>query len=129
MSTVKELVKKPVVANGTPQKTAVSPLAVSLAPAVTPKNESQKVETLEDKFHRLNILFDLQKKHGKCVEATRELTAFTIAQNKENSLLELSDDDGNEFSTKNPVIIAEVVKMVLAKLKEKTAELEAQIVL
>ncbi len=80
-------------------------------------------------MHRLNILFDLQKKYLKWQETRKNLEGFEIAQNKENSTLELTDDEGNDFTTTNPIVISEVVKLVLQVVNTKIAEVETKLVL
>ena len=108
--------------------------AILKAPIVSnpPKEEKAETENLspiDERLHRLNILFDLQRKHAKLQESRKKLNEFEIAQNKENSSLELSDDEGNEFTTTNPVVIAAVVKLALQVINDKSKELEAQIIL
>lgn len=132
MDTVKVLAKVPAKTNGTAAPAApvtaakVAPLATEPKPQ---KPEGSKVESIEDRLHRLNMLFDLQKKYTRLQEAKKELTDFTINANKENSELELTDDEGNSFTTKNPVIIAAAVKTVLDMVNAKSDEIGAQIVL
>jgi len=92
------------------------------------KNETAKADSIEDKLHRLNVLFDLQKKYTKWQETRKNLEGFEIAQNKDNSTLELTDDEGNDFTTTNPIVIAEVVKLILQVVNSKMKEVEAQIV-
>jgi hypothetical protein len=120
MSTNNVLVVKPTT-NGTPAKTETTKPAA-------PKADEKKPESIEDRLHRLNVLFDLQKKFVKWQETRKNLEGFEIAQNKENSTLELSDDEGNEFTTTNPIVIAEVVKLVLQVVNVKIKEVEKLIV-
>ncbi len=110
--------------------TTVNPLSTVKTEAVTipTKIEPAKTDSIEDRLHRLNVLFDLQKKFLKWQETRKNLNEFEIAQNKENSSLEISDDEGNEFNTTNPVVIAEVVKLILQVVNKKITEVEAQIV-
>ncbi len=96
---------------------------------VPKKEEAKKTESIEDRMHRLNILFDLQKKYLKWQETRKNLEGFEIAQNKENSTLELTDDEGNDFTTTNPIVISEVVKLVLQVVNTKIAEVETKLVL
>lgn len=123
----KELATKPVANNGK----SVSPLStVKPQPVtVTPKKEEPlKPDSIEDRLHRLNVLFDLQKKYTKWQETRKNLEGFEIAQNKDNSTLEISDDEGNEFTTTNPLVIAEVVKLILQVVNTKITEVETKIV-
>ncbi len=104
--------------------TAIPPVPV--AKKIT--EEVAELPPIEDRLHKLNVLFDLQKKHSKLLDSKKKLTDFEIAQNKENSSLEISDDEGNEFTTTNPLVIAGVVKLILQIVNDKSKELEAQIV-
>lgn len=120
------LVVKPT-PNGTPAKTeTVKPITEKTPPA--PKAEEKKQESIEDRLHRLNVLFDLQKKFVKWQDTRKNLEGFEVAQNKDNSTLELTDDEGNEFTTTNPIVIAEVVKLVLQVVNTKIKEVEKLIV-
>ena len=111
-------------ANSTDKLQATPPPPVKIE---TQKKEEEPTAPLEDRLHRLNVLFDLQKKYSKLAETKKKLEGFCIAQNMEDSELTISDDDGNEFTTTNPVVIAEVRKLVLNIISEKTKEMATQL--
>lgn len=125
MNTVKELAKKPVATNGTPTKPAVSPLAVSPTPTVTAKNEAtEKSQSLDERLHRLNQLFDLQSKYNRLQDSLQKLNEFEIKKDGERSRLSLADDNRNDFSTYNPEIIKEVTDFLKLRIKDKIKAIE-----
>ena len=98
------------------------------APVKKLETSPSKADVLEDRLYKLSILFDLQKKHSRLQESKANLESFVIDYNKENSTLKISDDDRNEFKTSNPLVIAEVIKIMKETIVMKTAEVAAQIV-
>lgn len=129
MNNSKELAKVPAKpTNGTPPPTpqkSEKPAQDTTLKTV-PLTE-KKTESLEDRLHRLNLLFDLQKKFNRLQESKQKLDSFEINQNRENSTLEIRDDEGNEFETSNPVVITEVVKLIKKVIAEKSASIADQI--
>ncbi|MBC7509380.1 MAG: hypothetical protein H7320_11640 [Ferruginibacter sp.] len=128
MNTVKELAK--------PAQTPTngSKLPTQIQTAVTPEpskikgaKEEETILPLEDRLHKLNMLFDLQKKFNRLAETKAKLQSFEIAQNRENSELLISDDEGNEFKTTNPEVIEEVKKLVLKVISQKESEVAAKL--
>lgn len=117
----------PAKTNGTAVKENLLPESKIPPAPFVPKVETEKLPSLEDRMHKLNVLFDLQKKYQKLQSSSSKLAEFEIASDKENSELCITDDDDNEFKTTNPVVIAEVVKLLQKTIKEKTQALDAQI--
>lgn len=87
----------------------------------------QELPPLEDRLHRLNQLFDLQKKYSKLHDSLQKLADFDIKQDNERSRLTIMDDSRNSFETYHPEIIREVVAFMAAKIKEKIKALEPQL--
>jgi hypothetical protein len=104
--------------------TKVSPISTNAVNTQLSEKESQSktIPPLEERLHRLNVLFDLQKRFNKLSETKLKLQKFEVAHNKENSELLLTDDDGNEFKTTNPEVIQEVKTIVLNIISKKEAE-------
>ena len=128
MNTVKELAKPAQTpTNGsklpTQTQTAVTPEPAKIKSA----KEEETILPLEDRLHKLNMLFDLQKKFNRLAETKAKLQSFEIAQNRENSELLISDDEGNEFKTTNPEVIEEVKKLVLKVISQKESEVAAKL--
>lgn len=128
MSTIKELAKPAnTPTNGAKlpaqQQTAVTPEPAKFSTLKCEEN----ILPLEDRLHKLNMLFDLQKKFNRLAETKAKLQSFEIAQNRENSELLISDDEGNEFKTTNPEVIEEVKKLVLKVISQKESEVAAKL--
>ena len=87
----------------------------------------EKTLPLEERLHKLNVLFDLQKKFNRLAETKTKLKNFEIAQNKENSELVICDDEGNEFKTTNPDVIEQVKNLVLNVISQKESEVAAKL--
>lgn len=81
----------------------------------------------------------MKKRHRDRLEhSIDELDKFVIKRQSEDlddksyyqgCMIKVSDDDRNEWSTKNPTVITEVVNFLKAKFQEKLSEIEAQIIL
>lgn len=130
-STAKKLVAElPVKSNGNGHAPKL-PEAKALPPIPPLKKADEKTELapLDDRLHRLNMLFDLQAKHAKLVDSEKRLKDFVIKNDKEASRLELTDDEDNEFVTSNPFVIAEVVALLKKTIKERKEVVAAQIIL
>lgn len=89
----------------------------------------------------LKLVEDLhmKKRHRDRLEfSIDQLEGFEVAQKTEDlddksyyngCIITIKDDNRNEWSTKNPAIIEQVVGFLKAKFLEKLGEIEAQIVL
>lgn len=123
------------VTNGKPENGKV---ATTLTVAAPKKDEQKPLPTipgrkiddlppLEDRLHRLQVLFDLHKKYDKLQESLQKLKAFKIKKDGDRSYVTLMDDSRNDFTTYNPEIVQEVVKFLEEKIKEKIKTLEPQL--
>lgn len=95
------------------------------------KSMSQDNETsipLEDRLHRLNILFDLQKKYNALQASLQKLTVFKLSHESESAVLRFRDDEHNEFSTGNTEVMSEFLDFLKETIKRKIKELEPLLV-
>lgn len=118
------------------------------APADVAKAKEEARKIIDQEKPKLNfestlkILHDLQvplKQRRKLLGTIENLESFQIDIKRDedelggNSFqactLKISDDNRNEFSTKNPVVIAAVADFVKELCTNKLAEIEATIVL
>ncbi len=111
-------------------KTQVQPsqtkavLAAKPETPIVPFSKDGELKPLEDRLHRLNLLFDLQRKYNKLQDSKLKLSAFTVKADGETSSLTIRDDQRNDFTTYNPEIIQEVVKFINERIQAKTKEIE-----
>ena len=108
--------------NGTELK--ITPPAVKVE---FPKKEEEKLQSLDDRLHRLNQLFEIQTKYNKMQASLQKLNEFEINKDGERSHISIHDDSRNDFTTYNPEIIQEVTTFLKAKIKEKLKLLEPQL--
>ncbi|QEM14357.1 hypothetical protein DEO27_003900 [Mucilaginibacter rubeus] len=102
--------------------------------------QEQNVRGLEDTVKLVEVLGKKIAQKNKLSNTITNLDSFMVTQNDDKDdvagdskfqrcELTISDDDGEEFTTKNPFIIAKVVDMVKGLCIEKLAEVEASIVI
>ncbi len=87
----------------------------------------EKMLTVEDRFANAKSFNSLVEKYNKIKETKITLTHFTVSADKHTCSLHLSDEEGNTFYTRNPVLIAEVLKLSQKTVDEQLniAEKEA----
>ncbi|MDB4926602.1 hypothetical protein [Mucilaginibacter sp.] len=102
--------------------------------------KEQQERKLADTVKMVEALGKKIAQRNKLENTIANIDGFTVAQNNDKDDLAsdsrfarcelvISDDDGNEFVTKNPFIIAYVAHEVRALCVEKLKEVEASIVL
>lgn len=120
-------------ANG---KAAETAKAATTTPAVIIKKEAttntpeppQELAPLEDRLHRLNVLFDLQKRFNRLHESRQKLDDFNLKANGETLRVTIEEINGNhEFNTTNSEVIKELIEFLKATITEKQKQLDAQI--
>ena len=100
----------------------------------------QQAQRLENTVKLVEALGKKIAQKNKLQNTISNLDSFTVTQNDEKDdmasdsrfarcELVISDDDGNEFVTKNPFIIAYVAQEVKQLCIDKLAEVEASIVI
>ncbi len=99
--------------------------------------EEKPVLNLEQTLKKIKELSRLSGQREKLIGTVDNLEAFEIKQEdeaEETNLnhfqrceLEITDDNGNTFKTKNPFIINEVARNIKTLCTDKLAEVEAQI--
>jgi hypothetical protein len=103
-----------------PQKPELSNLSVAKK-----EEEKPQVESLEDRLHRLNQLFDLQQKHTRLSGSLQKLNEFKLKKTDENVTLRISDvNRSSDFSTSNPDVIKEVLDFIKVTIEKKKKEIE-----
>lgn len=107
--------------NGTGLKTI--PPAVKIAPKI----EDEKLQPLDERLHRLNVLFDLQSKYNRLQESLKRLQEFKFGKDGDYSGLTLRDDNNSDFKTTNPEVVKEVVKFLADTIKAKMKIIEPQL--
>ena len=92
---------------------------------------------LEQTLKKIKDLSRLSNQREKLIGTIDNLDSFEVAQlddadetnlnHYQRCELEITDDNGNKFSTKNPFIINEVANNIKALCTDKLAEVEGQI--
>jgi len=133
-------------APATPVKQEEKPKTEEAKPQTEPNKKELKEQLREQQERKLADTVKLVEALGKKIAQKNKLQntisnidGFTIAQNDEDDMasdshfaqceLVISDDDGNDFVTKNPFIIAYVANEVKQLCIEKLAQVEASIVI
>lgn len=138
-------------APATPVKQEEKPQPQAEAPKAAPQAEpskkdlkeqfqQQQARKLEDTVKMVEALGKKIAQKNKLQNTIGNLDSFTVTQNDDKDdmasdsrfarcELVISDDDGNEFVTKNPFIIAYVAHEVKQLCIDKLAEVEASIVI
>lgn len=102
-----------------------------IAPITTEvKKETKPVTELppvEDRIHKVNQLFALVEKHETLLETKKKLKSFKLSTDGSRDTLRIQDSRGNEFTTSNSAVIADVLEVLKVSLDKKIEEVEAQI--
>lgn len=114
--------------NGTKPATTEAP-KLSVATTVVKKIEptaDQDLPPLEDRLLRINQLFEVQSKYNRLLASKQKLSQFTIAQKSENITLSIEDNGNrsNDFETRNPELISEVLECVRQTIDKKIKAIE-----
>jgi chemotaxis protein histidine kinase CheA len=143
----KEEVKKEEPKTEAPAPQKEQPKAEEAKPQAEPTKKELKEQLMEQHARKLEDTVKMVEALGKKIAQKNKLQntianidGFTVTQNDEKDdmasdskfqrcELVISDDDGNEFTTKNPFIIAYVAHEVRQLCVDKLAEVEASIVL
>ncbi len=86
--------------------------------------QDQDLPPLEDRLHRLNVLFSIQTKYNKYIESLQKLNEFEIKKDGERSFVRLSDDNRNDFTTSHPELVQEVTDFVKQRIKHHIKAIE-----
>lgn len=127
----------------TPAPQAEQPKAAETQPQAEPSKKElkeQQARKLEDTVKMVEALGKKIAQKNKLQNTIGNIDSFTITQNDDKDdmasdsrfarcELVISDDEGNEFVTKNPFIIAYVAHEVKELCIEKLKEVEASIVI
>lgn len=91
------------------------------------KEEKPDLE-LEDRLHRLNVLFDLQKKYLTLKNSQQKLLEFQMKSGDEDGCyLTIRDDNRNEFTTYNTGVIIDVMECLKNSIGNKIKQLEPKL--
>lgn len=110
-------------AKATPEPAKLT-VATTVVKPVKKDDADQDLPSLEDRLHRLNVLFGLQTKYNKYTESLHKLGEFEIKKDGERSFIRISDDSRNDFSTYHPEIVQEVVDFLKLRIKARIKDLE-----
>jgi hypothetical protein len=130
----------------TPAPQAEQPKAEEAKPQTEPSKKELKEQLREQQERKLADTVKLVEALGKKIAQKNKLQntianldSFNLTQNEQDDMasdsrfvrceLVISDDDGNEFVTKNPFIIAYVAQEVKQLCIDKLADVEASIVI
>ncbi|MBC8053748.1 MAG: hypothetical protein H7Y13_11855 [Sphingobacteriaceae bacterium] len=100
--------------------------------------QKKQVMNLDETLKVVEDLHRKKRQRDNLEYTSNLLDSFIIKRDEEDlddksyyqgCIISIKDDDNNEFKTKNPSIIGEVVKTLQRLFVEKLGEIEAQIVL
>lgn len=107
-----------------PEDVKTEPILVSF----TPREQLSQVPNLEDRLHRLNVLFDLQRKYNQLQASLQKLNTFQLTHDSESGYIVFKDENRNEFSTGNVEVTKEFLAFVKATIQKKIKEIEPLLV-
>lgn len=110
-------------------KTETSPKteAIKTQPPVIKIDASNSLNSLDEKFLKLDTLFALQEKYIKLDAAIKKLRKFKIGNSGDFNNITLRDDEGERFDTGNPTVIKKVIDWLLEDLTQKLQDTAAKI--
>lgn len=88
------------------------------------KPQPQTVEQRKAKTELFNGLLD---KHEKYLDTQHSVEKFAIGSNEHSQTLMLKDNNGNHFTTGNPVILKPVIELVRKQIAAQVGQLETEI--
>lgn len=110
--------------NGAPAAAEKTALTVVKA---EPKAEAPKDLTLEQKIHKVENLQLVVTKRAKLVSTRQELDRFQVSSNDFNCKMQLSDSDGNTFTTNFTPGIKKVIDFLKASFDASIVDVENKI--
>lgn len=130
----------------TPSEKAETKGLTVLKPGHEPKAEETTAQVIESKRglnleQTLKLVEDLhlkKRQRDRLENSISQLNSFVVSKKQEDlddksyyqgCEITLKDDDRNEWKTKNPVIIRDVIEYLNIRFTEKLTDLEASIVL
>ena len=130
----------------TPSEKAETKGLTVLKPGYEPKAEETTAQVIESKRglnleQTLKLVEDLhlkKRQRDRLEYSISQLNSFVVSKKQEDlddksyyqgCEITLKDDDRNEWKTKNPVIIRDVIEYLNIRFTEKLTDLEATIVL
>ena len=123
MNKVSSTVAKPT--NGSPA--AAEKTALTVVKTEPPKAEAPKDLTLEQKIHKVENLQLVVTKRTKLVSTLGELDRFQISSNDFNCKMQLTDSDGNSFTTNFTPGIKKVIEFLKLSFDQSISDVEKQI--
>lgn len=120
--------------NGKPANslTATPPKADTLPAAkITTSPEAEEATTqipLEDRILKVQILGDLIAKREKLLDSLKKINTYKFSTENRFDKLEISDSEGNEFTTTNSEVLTDVIACIKATINRKLAEVNSQII-
>ncbi len=112
-------------------KTNGAPAAAEKAALVVvktePKAEAPKDLTLEQKIHKVENLQLVVTKRTKLVSTRGELDRFQVSSNDFNCKMQLTDSDGNSFTTNFTPGIKKVIEFLKLSFDQSISDVEKQI--
>jgi hypothetical protein len=93
-----------------------------------PVKEEKPTLPFEDRLHKLNMLFDLQKKYLTLKNSQQKLLEFQMKSGDEDGCyLTIRDDNRNEFTTYNTSVIIEVLECLKNSINTKIKQIEPKL--
>lgn len=99
------------------------------APPSPKDKKAPELLPLDDRLHRLNILFDLQKQYNAAQKYRQKLQEFMQEGDDESLTLTFSDDERNELQTKHPRLTKAVFDFVQDWMKNEMQGISDKIIL
>jgi hypothetical protein len=88
--------------------------------------KNDKPVTVEDRFEKARSFNSLVEKYNKIKETKITLTHFKVSADKHTSSLELADEEGNTFFTRNPSLLAKVLQLCTLEVEQQMAIAETE---
>lgn len=118
--------QKNVVAKTTIQE-ANQPAKIASIPVIRPFTNGE-APPLDERLHRLNVLFDLQKKYNGLKDSLLKLKSFKLGHNHETAYLTFRDEERNDFTTRNTEVMQEFLDFLQSVIERKIKEIEPKLI-
>ncbi len=106
-------------ATKTTEKTELSKFTIP-----PPKKAAANIDEIKKKVEDYSALLE---KHSILSETKKKLDSFAIGSDENNQNLRISDKDGNQFTTGNPMVIKEVIELIRKQLNTQCGVIETEV--
>lgn len=106
---------------GTPAQTETKKVELSKFAVPAKSTNIEEIKKKVDDYQKL------LERHSLLTDSKNKLDSFAIGSDENNQNLRLSDKEGNNFSTGNPIVIKEVIALIRKQLNAQCGQVEEDV--